>query len=311
MNQVAPYEQISHALRSDQTMGRLTLALGLDGSKESMKEARKYASSVLMEIERNLGDPKKDISGCTPNSIVQTMIDAARMRIFIDNRQHAHIIKYGDKATLQIGYRGYIHKIKEHFPDADFSYGSIYEGDEFKVSSENGFDDYNLKVADPFEDRIEKLKGVYVAISYTVNGEPKQKVTTLSIREINKIKKSSKQDYVWNAWFQEKAIVAAIKRACKVNFASIKEISEIAEYDNKTHFKPFNDRKPDVQSDNPFETMNKIKSERENPASKETGPSPSTNTSNISDNLDCNTKDHDNSSDLFDDEDIEGEVINE
>lgn len=263
MNQLTPqqngYNAISHALKSEKASNRIAMALGIDPTDEKAKASVvPYASSVLMEIERNFGDPKKDLSTCEPNSIVQCVVDAARMKIFIDNRQHAHLIAYKNKATLQIGYRGYVYKIKEHFPDADFSYGAIYKGDQFKIDSKDGFDSYTLDKANAFEDREENLEGVFVAISYTAGGVPKQKITTLSKKMINQIRGSAKQDYVWKEWFIEKAIVAAIKRACKVHFASIKELKEIADYDNETNFKPFNDRSPEVKADNPFETMNKI-----------------------------------------------------
>ena len=260
--QLSNYELIIHSLRSEQTIGRLVLALGLDGSKDSLNEARQYASSVLMEIERNVGDSNKDLSNCTPNSIVQSMIDAARMRIFIDNRQHAYLIKYGNKATLQIGYRGYVHKIKEHFENADFHYGAIYEGDDLFVNTENGYDHYEVKKSDPFQDNEENLKGVYVAISFTVGGEKRQKLTVLSKNEIRKIRGKAKQDFIWKEWFIEKAYAAAIKRACKIHFASIKELKDLGDYDNENNFRTLNDTQPEVSAENPFETMNKINDEK-------------------------------------------------
>lgn len=253
------YNNISTALRSEKAVNRISAALGIDLQDENAKaEVVPYTSSVLMEIERNFGDSKKDLSTCQPESIVQCVVDAARMKIFIDNRQHAHLVKYGNKATLQIGYRGYVHKIKEHFPDADFSYGAIYEGDTFKINSQDGFDHYTLDKADAFEDDENKLKGIFVAISYTLGGVPKQKVTTLSKAMITKIRSSAKQDYIWKSWFIEKAIAAAIKRACKVHFASIKELKAVADFDNEAHFKPFNNQTPTTKASNPFETMNKI-----------------------------------------------------
>lgn len=267
MNQLTPqqegYNNISHALKSEKATNRIAAALGIDLKDERAKaEVIPYTSSVLMEIERNFGDPKKDLSTCNPDSILQCVVDAARMKIMIDNRQHAHLIKYGNKASLQIGYRGYVHKLKEHFQDCDFSYGAIFEGDEFSVSSKDGFDTYTLNKKDPFCDDENLIKGVYVSISYLSGGEKRQKVSTISKNQINKIRGKAKQDFIWREWFIEKSIAAAIKRACKIHFASIKELRELGDYDNENHFKPFNNKPPEVVSDNPFETMNKISEEK-------------------------------------------------
>ena len=228
-------EVIDNALKSKAIIGRLTMALGYNADDEAgKKEAFKYAASVLAEVEKTAGDDKKDLTVCVPHSIAQTMIDAARFRVMIDARQHAHIVKYGKNATLQIGYRGYIAKLKEHYQS------------------------YKMEKASPFGDNPEKMVGVFCCIAYT-NGDRKiQKITTMSKNEIGKVRKAAKQDFIWAQWFLEKAKVAVIKRACKVHFAAITGLQELIRYDNEHNFqieKPEQEVKPGGIIDNLNKTI--------------------------------------------------------
>jgi recombinational DNA repair protein RecT len=228
---------IADTLRDPRTTGRLTLALGYnDGAnKEAKAEAAKYAASVLAELEKMANDDKKkDILLCSPQSIAQTMIDAAKFKIMIDGRQHAHIIKYGNTATLQIGYRGYIAKITENLDDADINVFPVYEGDTLNISDRNGIADYEYKKADAFAEE-DKFKGICAVLSYRKGERVFQKIITLTKKEVMQIKGTAKQKFVWDAWFIEKAKVAAIKRICKVEFNSIKVLQEMISFDNQTH----------------------------------------------------------------------------
>lgn len=228
---------IDSTLKSKATIGRLTMALGYNAGDELGKqEAFKYAASVLAEIEKSAGDKNKDLTACRPDSIAQTMIDAARFRFMIDGRQHAHIVKYGNAATLQIGYRGYLAKIKEHYPDADFTVEPIFQGDILKINDDNGYQSYTLDKGQNFNDDLTKLQGILAVISYTMGDRKIQKVTTMSAKEIEKVKSAAKTKFVWDAWYIEKAKAAAIKRAAKIHFAAIQGMQEIIQYDNARHF---------------------------------------------------------------------------
>ena len=221
---------IDATIKSQKTMNRLAMALGYDDAQNDdrgKKEAVKYASSVLAEVEKN-----KDIQRCSPESVVQCMIDAAQFKISIDGRQHAHIISYGSTASLQIGYRGYLKKLSEYYDNVDFTAEPIFDGDEFSVHDEDGFQKYHLKKSNPFMDDKDKLQGVFVCISYEKNGRKFQKISSMSKEEIEKIRSTAKSKNIWDKWYLEKAKVAAIKRACKIHFASIQGIQEMAQYDN-------------------------------------------------------------------------------
>lgn len=229
---------IESELKSKQVIGRLTMALGLNPTDEAaQREAWKYAASVLAEVEKTAGDKNKDLSVCKPQSIAQCMIDSARLGLMIDGRQHAHMIRYGNAATLQVGFRGYVAKIVEHHPDAIVTAEPVFDGDTFSVEERDGFQSYTHTRLDPFEDSIEKMRGVFCAVAYTVEGRLVQKVTTMSMAEIGKVRKCAKQDFIWNQWFIEKAKAACIKRACKLRFTEIQGLRAIIDYDNQNNFK--------------------------------------------------------------------------
>lgn len=242
-------QTIEKTIRAPETMGRLMLTLGYNDEKDpaAMAEAKAYAASVVGELEKIAasGDSKKmAILQCSPQSIVQTMIDAAKFRLMIDGRQLAHLVKYGNECTLQIGYRGYIAKVAEQYTDCDLNVFPVYDGDTITITGGDGFDRYTHDRADAFQDSPDKLKGIVAVLYYRKGSREFQKVITMSKNEIGKIRKAAKQDFVWSAWFIEKAKAAAVKRICKLQFASISILQEMIAYDNQRHFdieKPIDD----------------------------------------------------------------------
>lgn len=249
-------EVISNTLRAPETTGKLMLALGYDDPQnaQAKNDAKRYAASVLAELGKMaLDEKKRDILNCNPQSIVQTMVDAAKFRLMIDGRQHAHIVKYGNNATLQIGYRGYIAKIAEHYENTDLNVFPVWKGDVLEISGTDGFDRYTHHRAKAFNDDINDLDGVCGVLYYTKGGREFQKIVTMSKAEIGKIKNAAKVKTIWDAWYVEKAKVAAVKRICKLQFSSISIIQEMVAYDNQKHYdieKPIDDTKPGSIVDN-------------------------------------------------------------
>jgi phage RecT family recombinase len=194
----------------------------------------KYVVSVLNEIRKTIGDDKKDLSKCTPLSIESAIKQACDLQLEIDGRQHCHLIKYGATATLQIGYRGFIYAIKRAYPDANIDCKLVHEGDLFVVKSEGDTTTYSLEIKDPFAKK-EQIIGGYCHISYTLGGRLVSFCETMSLAEINKIKGKAKQDFIWKEWFEEKAKVAIIRRACKIHFSGIQQIEKITEFDNQDY----------------------------------------------------------------------------
>jgi recombinational DNA repair protein RecT len=234
-NQLAVIEK---KLTSPDVTNKLALALNLNPQDENAKnQAYKYASSVLAEVAKTAGDSKKDLTVCQPDSIVQAMIDAAQYQLAIDGRQLAHLVKYGTRASFMPGYRAYLYKIKQHYPDADFTIECIFEGDDVKIWAEDGTQHFTLKKnSDPFDQSIQKFKGVLFAVNYTDNGRLVQKVMAVPKERIARARKAAKQDYIWTSDFFEKAKAAAIKNACKVLFTSLQGLQDMAQADNENNY---------------------------------------------------------------------------
>jgi len=206
----------------------------------------KYVISVLNEIRKTIGDDKKDLSKCTPLSIESAIKQACDLQLEIDGKQHCHLVKYNknigtiespkwiSEAQLQVGYRGFIYSIKRAYLDANIDCKLVYEGDLFVVKSEEDTTTYSLEIKDPFAKR-EKIIGGYCYISYTLGERLVSFCETMSLAQINKIKGKAKQDSIWQEWFEEKAKIAIIRRACKIHFSGIQQIQKITEFDNQDY----------------------------------------------------------------------------
>ncbi len=237
MSNALALQKIEKTLESDEVRNKLIVALDLRPEDESaQREAFKYASSAMAEIKRTAGDDKRDLTVCSVDSLCQTIIDAAKMKLCIDGRQHAHIVKFGNKAQLMIGYRGYIAKIGEHYPDADFVTEPIFKGDKLSLKTVNGQPTHDLVRASAFADKWDDLEGVMVILSYTKGGDRIKKYTMVSKGDLVKMKNVAKVKTIWDLWPIEKAKAAAIKRASKIEFSNIGGLQEIVKYDNEMNF---------------------------------------------------------------------------
>ena len=116
------------------------------------------------------------------------------MGLHIDKRQHAHLVKRGNNVQLEIGYRGYMAKIKEVYPDAEFRVEPIYDGDDLQMWDENGFQNYTLTKKDPFRTGQDGLKGVLVAVSYTDGKRIVQHVKPVPKERIDRAQKAAQTD---------------------------------------------------------------------------------------------------------------------
>ena len=198
------------------------------------KNKERYIVSVLSEINKTAGDSYKDLTRCSLSSITTAVKAACDLNLEIDSRQHCHLVKFGSNAVLQVGYRGYIYSIKRFYPDANIDCQLVYDGDQFTIEKEGDTTTYKLEVANPFEKK-DKIMGGFCHISYTLGNRLVSFCETVGIDEINKIKAVAKTATIWNQWFEEKAKVAIIKRACKIHFSGITEISQITDFDNEDY----------------------------------------------------------------------------
>ena len=224
--QLTPYAKIDNFLKTKEVTGKLKLALG------DQEEAYKYIGSVLSEIQKSMSDPKKDLSLCTPDSIGRAIVDAASFKLPIDGRGYAHLVKYGTTATFQVGYKGLIAKISEVYQNVNFTAEIVFKDDELSISDVDGYQAYTHKKRNPFESNQANMIGVLAVLQYENHGKKYQKIVTMPKSEVDQIRKTAKQDYIWSAWYYEKAKVAALKRLCKINFATVMGLQELIAFDN-------------------------------------------------------------------------------
>ena len=224
--QLTPYAKIDNFLKTKEVTGKLKLALG------DQEEAYKYIGSVLSEIQKSMSDPKKDLSLCTPDSIGRAIVDAASFKLPIDGRGYAHLVKYGTTATFQVGYKGLIAKISEVYQNVNFTAEIVFKDDELSISDVDGYQAYTHKKKNPFESNQANMIGVLAVLQYENHGKKYQKIVTMPKSEVDQIRKTAKQDYIWSAWYYEKAKVAALKRLCKINFATVMGLQELIAFDN-------------------------------------------------------------------------------
>lgn len=211
-------------------------------------DANKYIKSVLLEITKSKSDPKKDLSVCSPLSILSAVKQAIDLGLEIDGRKHGHLIKrnvnVGTKenpkwvaeCTFQVGYTGFIYSLKREIPDANIVVNLVKQGDILTIKKDDDIETYTHTLKDPFAGQ-DKIIGGYCYISFTLGDRKIAKIEAMSKNEIDKIKGCAISDTIWNKWYEEKAKVAIIRRACKVIFAGLnsEKINKLLEQDNQDY----------------------------------------------------------------------------
>jgi phage RecT family recombinase len=211
---VSQYEIIRSKITDPNLVKSLSTILG-------KKRGKEYAVSVLAEVKKSEGT-KNDLTKCTPDSIMFCMRDAAKLRISLDGRQHAHIINYGGKATLQIGYRGYLARLQESLTGFAAQVECVYSGEKVNVKRDGFIETVTHERPDCFGQRKDAdIIGVYAQISYDAGSARVSHVVTMNRAEIEKIKGCAKDRTFWGNWFSEKAKVAVLRRACKMHFGAV------------------------------------------------------------------------------------------
>ena len=83
-----------------------------------------YIAGVLLAVANN-----DNLQKCTAQSIYTSALRAATMRLSVDpSTKQAHLVPYGDKATLVVGYMGLYHMAIRTGRYEYINVGKIYEG---------------------------------------------------------------------------------------------------------------------------------------------------------------------------------------
>lgn len=194
----------------------------------------KYVKSVLFELNK-ISD--EHLLKCSNQSILEAVKTAIDLELEIDSRQHCHLILFNGKAQLLVGYRGFIYAIKRVYPDANIVVNLVRTNDTFTVKRGNDIDEYDHVVSDPFDNSIDSMRGGYCYVSLNIGDRKVAKVETMSKSEILKAKSVAKTSKIWDIWFEEKAKVVVLKRACKILFAGLNNemINKLINKDNEDY----------------------------------------------------------------------------
>lgn len=204
----------------------------------------KYVKSVLFELNKI---PDEHLLRCSNQSILEAVKTAIDLELEIDSRQHCHLILFNGKAQLLVGYRGFIYAIKRVYSDANIVVNLVRANDTFIVKRGNDIDEYSHVVSDPFDNNIDSMRGGYCYISLNIGDRKVAKIETMSKNEILKARSIAKTSKIWDNWFEEKAKVVILKRACKILFAGLNNemINKLINKDNEDY--NLNEEKKEVK----------------------------------------------------------------
>lgn len=194
---------------------------------QNQEQAETFASyCIRLLMDRN----KK--TGAIVNPWMQSKT-AESMAILFKRVAKDGLVFDGVHITLQstgisYDYVAYKNKMLLAYPESKIDVNLVYEGDTFNVTKESGAVIYSHNIGDPFNRKEENIKGGYCVIQ----NKRGDFLTILSKEEIDKHRKVSKMDYIWQQWFAEMAMKTLIKKACKQHFADVYENIEQIDNDN-------------------------------------------------------------------------------
>ncbi|MCK5633327.1 recombinase RecT [bacterium] len=201
------------------------------------RQATEFDAGKILTIARSvIATIKKDnkllsIAKNNRDNFVNCINNAISLGLPIDENQYCYLVPYGQKLQLQIGYKGYIYKIKQSYPHTIFQASLRRELDEISFYKEKNNDyidqKYNLSAEN------QKIIGAYCIITFLFNNTTKSVAEYLDRKELDKIKGKAKTKLIWNEWEGEMCKKSAIRRACKIHFPS--ETKDLNEYDNKMY----------------------------------------------------------------------------
>ena len=151
---------IENAIQGKEVMDRISTSLGKPVTDPSVM---KYINGAIMYMKSKIGT-KGDVSHCTKQSIIDSLINAATVGLPVDNKHYACLVAYKDVCNFQPEWRGYVAKVKEADASAEVTVGLVYKGDVFVASKDDNNAHYDHKIANPFEDRPEYITGGYCFI---------------------------------------------------------------------------------------------------------------------------------------------------
>lgn len=218
------------AIFNEAVKGQMSVLI--KSTKLTQQELQSKLISFAYATKQMLEAAKQPVANLDTQSIREAFKASLDTGIPVDKRQLAYVVKYGNKIQYHIGFKGFISRIKEIYPNASVKAELVYAGDVFTVEKVDGQAKYVHKVANPFAN-IKNMVGAYAFIQYTDKGKEYSFIETMGKDEIEKIKGRAKTGMVWNDWYGEMAKKAVIRRLCKTLFVGNPKIAVLEDTDNK------------------------------------------------------------------------------
>jgi recombination protein RecT len=167
-------------------------------------------------MQRIQNDQK--LQSCTENSLFSVALQIADLGLsFNPAADYVYIIPYGQKAQLQLSYKGLLHLVKKANPELFISSEIVYEGDTFsrKISTSTpDFMSIEYEQGENYGD-LKKIKGAFV---YFREGkeEPINSVY-MSLSQLEQSRKASKapNSGAWTSFTDEMYRKVVLRRAMK------------------------------------------------------------------------------------------------
>jgi len=163
----------------------------------------RFARVALTALNRT---PK--LAECTQQSLLQCLMDLSAMGLEPDGRR-AHLIPYGDKATLVIDYKGLVEMAMRSGEISTIHADVVCEGDVFK---------YNMGRIEAHEVDFKKGRGaMYAAYAHVVMKDGTVKDEVMSKDDIDAIRKRSRSanSGPWVTDYNEMAKKTVFRRCSK------------------------------------------------------------------------------------------------
>jgi len=128
---------------------------------------------------------------------------------------------------ITLTYHAYKNLVLLKYPEAQFDLQLVKETDEFNFQKKDGKVFYTHKLNDIFSNK--RIIGAYCIIKNKLG----EFLETLSLEELETIRKTAKTDYIWKAWTSEMYLKTIIKKACKRHFKNI--TTTLDNFDNESH----------------------------------------------------------------------------
>lgn len=217
--------EIKKTVSGTEVMANISNSLGKPATDPAVM---KFINGAIMYMQSKVGQ-KGDVSFCTKQSIVDSLICAATLRLPVDNRHLACLIPYKDVCTFQPEWRGYVYKVKEADPSAEIITNLVFKGDLFVPHREGNNASYTHTIANAFNDNEKEIIGAYTFIK-TATGSF---IEFMSKKELDQVRASSKAayDYIWKAWPLEQYKKTMTRRACKMRF--MEAVASLDALDNR------------------------------------------------------------------------------